>query len=107
MPVTLSLVAVALDLKLPDVSPTSWPATMFAYYLDRDLDMAKPWFKSISFKDNAIDLAGSEQTTNLGGWWPPSGSIQSGQPVGPVPAEPVASQIFFFKTAATVAWVRS
>jgi hypothetical protein len=84
-----------------------WPATMFAYYLDRDLDMAKPWFKSISFKDNAIDLAGSEQTTNLGGWWPPSGSIQSGQPVGPVPAEPVASQIFFFKTAATVAWVRS
>ena len=83
-----------------------WPATMFAYYLDRDLDMNQLWFKGVTFKDNSIDLAGYQQTTNLGGYWPPSGSIQPGQPVGPVPAEPVASQIFFFETAA-IAWVRS
>ena len=83
-----------------------WPATLFAYYLDRDLDMTQQWFKGVTFKDNSIDLAGSAQTTNLGGYWPPSGSIQSGQPVGPVPAEPVAQQIFFFNPAA-VAWLPS
>ena len=82
-----------------------WPATLFAYVLDRDLDMNQLWFKGITFKDNSIDLAGYAQTTNLGGYWPPSGSFQSGQPAGPVPAEPVASQIFFFDPAA-VAWVR-
>jgi hypothetical protein len=83
-----------------------WPATLFAYYLDRDLDMNQQWFKGITFKDNSIDLAGSAQTTNLGGYWPPSSSIQAGEPVGPVPGEPVASQIFFFGTQA-VAWLPS
>lgn len=83
-----------------------WPATFFAYYLDRDLDMNLPWFKAITFKDNSLDLNGADQTRNLGGYWPPSGSIQPGAPVGPVPAEPVASQIFFF-AAASVQWVQS
>jgi hypothetical protein len=72
-----------------------WPATMFAYYLDRDLDMNQQWFKGVTFKDNSIDLAGYQQTTNLGGYWPPSSSIQPGQPAGPVPASPVIEQIFF------------
>ena len=78
-----------------------WPATLFAYYLDRDLDMNQQWFKGITFKDNSIDLAGSAQTTNLGGYWPPSGSIQPGQPAGPVPDEPVISQVFFFSNSSS------
>lgn len=81
-----------------------WPAILFAYYLDRDLSMTFPWFKGITFKDNTLDIpSGAEQTKNLGGYWPPSGSYQPGQPEGPVPAEPVASQVFFFSPA-SVAW---
>ena len=83
-----------------------WPPVFFAYVLDRDLDMTTPWFKGITFSGNTIELGEASQTTNLGGYWPPSGSVQSGQPAGPVPAEPVASQIFFFGTAA-VLWQAS
>jgi hypothetical protein len=78
-----------------------WPAILFAYILDRDLDMNQQWFKGVTFKDNSIDLAGYAQTTNLGGWWPPSGSFQSGQPAGPVPDEPVISQVFFFSNSSS------
>lgn len=86
---------------------SDWPAIMFAYVLDRDLDMNLPWFKAVTFKDNNITIPeGAEQVRNLGGYWPPTGRFEYGAPFGPVPAEPVASQIFFFKTAA-VAWVRS
>jgi hypothetical protein len=84
-----------------------WRATFFAYYLDRDLDMDLPWFKGITFKDNTVEIpADADQVKNLGGYWPPSGSIQPGMPEGPVPAEPVAQQIFFFATA-SVAWLPS
>ena len=77
-----------------------WPATFFAYYLDRDLDMSLPWFKGITFKDNDMTIPeGAEQVKNLGGYWPPSGSLQPAVPTGPVPNEPVASQIFFFSNS--------
>jgi len=83
---------------------SDYPAILFAYVLDRDLDMSLPWFKGITFKDNNFDIpTDTFQTRNLGGYWPPLSSFQSGQPFGPVPAEPVASQVFFFSTAA-VAW---
>jgi hypothetical protein len=82
----------------------AWPAVFFGYVLDRDLDLNFPWFKGITFKDNNVDIpADAVQTRNLGGYWPPLSSFQSGIPFGPVPPEPVAAQIFFFSPAA-VAW---
>jgi hypothetical protein len=82
----------------------AWPAVFFGYVLDRDLDLTFPWFKGITFKDNNVDIpADAVQTRNLGGYWPPLSSFQSGIPFGPVPPEPVAAQIFFFSPA-SVAW---
>ena len=80
--------------------PASWyynfnnppyDASFFLYQYDRDVtDLYNPTlipgFKNINIQGNTITNSfGNDIVFNNGGYWPPAGAFQTGQPSGPVP----------------------
>jgi hypothetical protein len=66
-------------------------ASFFLYQYDRDVTdlynpTTVPGFKNINIQGNTITNSfGNDIVFNNGGYWPPAGAFQTGQPSGPVP----------------------
>jgi hypothetical protein len=74
-----------------DYNLPPYNATFFLYQYDRDVTPTYnpgliPGFKNINIQGNSIsNSAGNDIVFNNGGYWPPAGAFQNGEPFGPVP----------------------